>query len=223
MLPEVETKTLTQNVSVQRRTQAAPAERRLPASVRRLLVLVPETLVEEAELARQVWVLASARRLPVVFVGRAGSPAREDRMRWRLASLAALTRDDHVRVTTHITSSDWGTTLRTLREPGDAIVCHAEQTGRQRMRRGPLSDQLARALREPIHVLEGLCAPSEPRALNVGRRMVFWTGVAALVLVFFAIQAALEGLPQDWLQLTLLALTVLGEFALVAVWNRLFD
>ena len=66
-----------------------------------------------------------------------------------------------------------------------------------------------------------MCAPSERGSLGGGRQVLFWAGIAVLVVAFFVIQAALEGLPNNWLQSTLLVLTVLGEFGLVAVWNRL--
>src|SRR5574341_390636 len=78
------------------------ATSRFAPSVRRLVVLIPDAEADEAELAAHLWTMASSRQLAVLLLGICGDAGREPRARRRLATLAALIRDNTVHVETRL-------------------------------------------------------------------------------------------------------------------------
>ncbi|MEW5987175.1 MAG: hypothetical protein AB1791_11115, partial [Chloroflexota bacterium] len=101
--------------------------RPLPAA-RRLVVLVasPDT---PYDLAREVWNLAAPHRLDVLFVALTRRRSERGVLQRLLVSLAAVTRDDHVPVETHLQErGSWLQTVQAVWRPGDLIVCQDGQT-----------------------------------------------------------------------------------------------
>jgi len=197
-----------------------PADEPLPAA-RRLVVLIPDQDTDETELARRIWALASPRGLAVLFLSLSGDPETEYRVRRRLATLAAITRDDWVSVETHLAfTSDWVRAVLTHHRPGDLVVCPAEQNVRRLGMRQPLSQALISALDAPVLALSGFF-PEMPSALpGFTARLARWSILLAIVAGFFWLQVQISQLPDNWLQTALLGLSVLVEFGLIALWNH---
>ena len=122
---------------------SAPA-RPEPLPIKRLIVLVPPDDVDEAVLARRIWTMALHERCEVLYVALVRDVDYEARARRSLALLASMTRDARLQVATHLAfQSQWLKALRPLYQPGDAIVCLAEQTVKRLGRSAqPLSQQL---------------------------------------------------------------------------------
>jgi hypothetical protein len=205
--------------------QPAARTERLSASrapLRRLVVLVPEGALDEAALARQVWALAAASARVVLYLGLSHGAGDEPLVRRRLASLAALTRDDQLIVRTRLaTEPNWLAAARAVQLPGDEWACAAGQAaprwgpfGRQ-----PLSAALAARLGGQVHDLAGVAA--EPRAGQAGRAWLsFWAGAAALVAFFFWLEVRLSHLPDNPGRMALVLLVVVAEFAVLGWWAR---
>ena len=195
----------------------------LPAA-RRLVVLVPDVDLDETALARRIWSLASPNKLSVLYQGVARSPADEPRARRRLATLAALTRDDSIKAGTGLAlETDWLGALMPQLCSGDLIVCHAEQKLSSWRGTLPLGGQLCQALQAPVHLLSGFYAgdPAEP-AHRLGR-VVFWGGAVAILAVAFWLQVQITALPRNWAESALMALSVVAECGLIGLWNRAFN
>jgi hypothetical protein len=186
---------------------------------KRLIVLVAPAEVDEALLACRIWTLAVPSRSDVWYVALAREADDELRARRGLVMLAAITRDDRIHVATQVVfQSHWLTALRPLVQPGDVIVCAAEQTVKRLGRSAqPLSAQLAAALNAPVYVLEGVSVEQPPR------RKV-WPVIREAVP--FAIVAGFLGF-QMWATTQLvrgaagnsvLALSVAVEFSLIWLW-----
>lgn len=193
--------------------------------VNRLLVLVPDEGADGNELARQVWALAAPCELPVLFVCALGAHVnRESAMRLRMATLASMIRDDRVDVSTEVVSrTSWVATVHRLWQPGDLVLCCAEQTvqtlasGRQ-----PLCQVLDFALEIPVFVLTGLyTAPPglKPSGNDIAGRVFYWAVFVAIVVVFFYVEAQIDQQLAGLARTLLLLAIGLVEIGVIAAWG----
>jgi hypothetical protein len=199
-----------------------PADGPLPPA-QRLMVLIPEADVDETEMARRIWSLASPRQLAVVYLSLTPDPLSDARARRRLTTLAAMTRDDWVTVQTQLVSgTDWKRAARAWWRPSDLIVCHAEHMvpgGFLGIWRRPLGRDLAVALNAPVYLLTGfyetLPVPIPCRLA----RLLSWSIPLLILIGFFLIQVQIDHQVTGWLRTTLLTVSVALEFGLVGLWN----
>lgn len=189
-------------------------------TVQRVIVLIPQQEMDDSGLARRIWSLAAPRSLKVLYLGLCVDVSREYRLRRRLVTLAAITRDDRVFVETQLEiGNDWLRTVKTVWRPGDMVVCHAEQIAG--MRRRPLSEAMISTLQVPVCILNGFYSPDRVNpALLKG--VVSWFGSIAIIVGFFWVQAGIERMAKDWAHTALLYLSVVAEFGLIWIWNHLF-
>jgi hypothetical protein len=182
-------------------------------------VLVPLPEVDEAALARRVWTMALRGRSEVLYVALVHDADDEARARRSLALLASMTRDDRLRVSTHLAfQSQWLKALRPLYQPGDAIVCMAEQTVKRLGRSAlPLSGQLVAEFGEVVRVLDGVSVapPSRREVWPLIRNAVPFAIVASfLEFQMWATTQLVRGAASN----TVLALSVVVEFSLIWLW-----
>ena len=186
------------------------------APVHRLVVLIPNLDVDEAELAREIWRLAFPPELAVLLLGLCQNVTEEPRARRRLVTIAALTRDQRVPVKVQLEfGRNWIGKLKAVLEAGDIVVCHAEQ--RTGIWRQPLELALAR-LNIPMLSLKGFISPIY-KSSSFLRESVFWLVSIAVLFVFFLFQIQILRISEEWVRDTVLSLSVLIEFGLVWVWS----
>jgi hypothetical protein len=201
-----------------------PIEVSIPPA-QRLVVLIPDMDVAESELAARIWALASPRELEVLYLGTLHEQREEFRARRRLATLAAITRDDTVRVEIRLVQdSAWLQAVQAVWRSGDLIICHAEQTtavgGLQRV---PLSQALMEELNTPVCILSGYY-PELPREHPKWlAELLAWLPPLVLVVIFFMFQVRITQDATGWAQTVLLCLSVLLEFGLIAIWEHFLD
>jgi len=186
---------------------------------RRLVVLMPNSDINEAEVAREIWKLAFPPRLAVLFLGLCPSINEEPRVRRRLATLAALTRDPRISVDVRLEfGRNWISKMKTVLEEGDLVVCHAEQqTG---IWRQPL--ELALAQRSiPTLTLKGFIPSMYRSSSTLLRESIFWLVSAAIVVGFFWLQIQALRISEAWAKNTLLGLSVLVELGFIWLWHSL--
>jgi hypothetical protein len=187
----------------------------LPA--RRLIVLVPNLDIDETEMARRIWEIASPPGLAVLFFGICRNTDEEAQMRRRLVTLSALTRDPHINVEIQIEfGSGWMRKLKTMLGAGDILICIAEQ--QIGFRRKPISDALSR-LGVPVWTLTGLSTPRRSSPTGLLAEIVFWLVSIAILTGFLLIQVRISYLPNDWAHNTLLFLSVLIEIGILWIWH----
>jgi len=189
---------------------------------RRLMVLIPDQDTDETELARRIWALASPRGLAVVYLGLNRDFATESRARRRLATLAAVTRDDRVNVQTRLeVGVDWMRAVRALWRSGDLVVCHAEQMVRAGgLWRKPLGQALVSDLKAPVYLFSGFYSELPMPSASLTARALSWLIPLAILVGFFLIQVQIDQAVTGWLRTTLLSLSVVAEFGMVLIWNR---
>lgn len=187
-------------------------------AVQRLVVLIPNLDVNEAEIAREIWKLAFPPGLAVLFLGLCPNVNEEPRVRRRLATIAALTRDQRVSVDIQLEfGRDWIKKLKTVLEAGDLVVCHAEQ--QSGLWRQPLELVLA-SLHIPTITLKGFIPSMHKSSSTFLRESVFWMVSLAILAILFWFQSRILRISEEWVKDTLLSLSVLIELGLIWVWNN---
>jgi hypothetical protein len=150
------------------------------------------------------------------------SAADEALVRRRLASLAALTRDEQVVVRTRLaTEQTWLAAARAVQRPGDEWACAAGEAAPRwgLFGRRPLSEALAAGLGQPVHALGGIGAESADFGFRISD-LGFWAGAAAVVAFFFWLEVWLAQLPDTPGRMALVLLVVVAEFAVLAKLGR---
>ena len=191
---------------------------------RRLVVLVPDLDLDEAALARRVWNLAAPNKLAVLYLGLSRSNSEEPHARRQLATLAALTRDDWVTVSTALVAeTEWIDALRRVLRGDDLIVCHREQTAVGWRGARPLGNALCQDLQTPVHLLEGFYAGDPAQAIHPTARFAFWGGSVVILAAAFWLQVQISALPKNWAESALMVLSVVAECGLIGLWSRVFN
>jgi len=200
-----------------------PEGQALPPA-RRLVVLVPDLDVDQAALARRIWNLAAPSKRAVLYLGLTTSSSEEPQARRQLASIAALTRDDWVNVSTAlVVETDWVNALRPQMRAGDVIVCHTEQMLPGWRGARPLGRALCQILQTPVHLLEGFYAGDPAQPAHPTAAFVFWAGAAAILILAFWLQVQINALPKNWAESTLMVISVVAECGLIGLWSRVFN
>lgn len=185
-------------------------------SIRRLIVLVPDLEVDQAELARQIWELASPPGLAVLFFSLCTDISNESHMNRRLIALAAMTREPRVHVETRLEfGRNWIHAIRKIFSPGDIVVCPAEQS--LGWRRKPLG-QILEAAHVPVWTLSGFYSLT-PRTRNWLVELIFWVVSIAIMLGFFWLQTQVVNFSNSWAQNIFLILSVFAEVGLLWGWH----
>lgn len=194
-----------------------------PIALARLVVLLPNTEVNEAMLARAIWVLSMPRGLRVHVVAMIDDWADEGEVRLRLALLTALLRESGIDPSVELEQddADWMRIARRVCRPGDAVVCHAEQTAAvglrgARVEHQPLGACLA-ALRLPVCELSGVITRAP--ALTLRQTARAWLLPFAFVIVTLFLELLFLGWARgwaDWARRAVLAAWTTAEILTVA-------
>lgn len=200
-----------------------PTDQPLPPA-QRLIVLIPDAEVNETEMARRIWRLASPRQLAVVYLGLTPDPLTEAPARRRLTTLAAVTRDEWVNVQTRLViGSDWCRAVQACWRPGDLVVCQAEHMvpgGFLGIWRRPLGQRLVNALRAPVYLLTGLYESLPMPPARRQARLLSWSIPLLTLIIFFMLQVEIDHQMTGWLRTTVLTASVTLEFGLMGLWNK---
>lgn len=195
-----------------------------PQNIRRLLLLLPNADIHEAKLARALWLLAGERQVDVHVVAMIDDWADEGEVRLRIALLSAMLRSSGIESKEYFErdSTDWESIVRRMYQPGDVVVCHAEQTlpmnnGRFLPHFSPLSTQLA-MLHMPVCELRG-AIKAQP-AMTKHRAIRVWVLPMIVICLSFALQVIFVGATRAWAEWSRQAVLIIYTAAeiLSVVW-----
>jgi len=190
----------------------------------RLIVLVPDVDFDQTRFAHQLFELAREHHPPLLLLTRVGDHHRVFSARRQLATLAALTRDEHSVVDTHLFMGGWVEAVRSFWQPGDLVVGHLEQKFTTWAGVKPLAEELIACLQTPVYLLAGFYPIVQPDESPYWQRAVlFDVGAAGILVGFLALQVELLQVAPDWLSKVLLCLSVGLEFILIGGWHFYFS
>jgi hypothetical protein len=187
----------------------------------RLVVLVPDAGLDYVAATRRAWQLANDVGADIQFIGLCKNALQESSLRRQLILMTAMVQEGNVSAEAKVEFGNcWVNVVKSNWQPGDVIVCFAEQRAGLFYR--PLSQILQSDLDISLYILSGLRSKN-PSTINGLSRIALWAGFLAIVVGSFLLQIRFTTLLQDSAQTTLLILSALAEFWLIWAWNNLFD
>ena len=188
--------------------------------VRRLIVLVPESELDLATVARRIRELAGAFENRVLLLGLSSDTTNEPGLRRQLVALSAMVMDKRIFVETKTeVGIHWLSTVKSEWQPGDAIACFsASYPG---FARKPLHQILESNLNSTVYVLAGSHQRERYSASWRVSDAAAWIGSIGLILGFLWLQIKIVQFPQDWAHALLLYLSLFVEIGAIWMWNRL--
>lgn len=189
------------------------------SDILRLVVLVPDGLLDETALAQKVWTLAGNSSVVVQYLGMAASRNRTASLRRMLARLARATAYGHVSSEVRvITGSDWRRKMQLNAKTGDAIVCLASHREMRGLVRGvPLARRLAEDLDNPVHILDGFEMDYRPWRRVAAIEGLAWALAIAVIAGFGWWQTGIPAMATEPLSQIVLGTSVLVE--LLILWK----
>ena len=173
-----------------------------PHPFRRILLLLPNADINEAQLAHALWTLAGEHHASVYVLALIDDWADEAQVRLRVALLSALLRESGIEPEEHYEkdTTDWLSIVRRLYAPGDVVVCHAEQTmlesgGGMTARFSPLSTHIA-MLHMPVCELRGVIKAKT--AMTVRRAIRVWGLPLMVILVSIGLEILFMRWARNW-------------------------
>lgn len=183
----------------------------------RLLVLVPNVELDLPTVTRRVWELANATGSHVQFLGLYSDAAQEPSLRRELIAMSAMVKD--AKVSTEgktIFGKDWVEVVKTHFQPGDLVVCFAEQYIGSSNKL--LSETLHSDLNMPVYVLSGLL-PRKDSYSNWLSQLILWAGSIAILIGFFVLQVKMTDFTKSATHTLFLILSIPAEIWAIWVWN----
>lgn len=189
----------------------------------RLIVLVPDVIIDPLDFAHRVHWLAMEFSRDVLYLAltrRDQDHLALDRM---LATLKAVTADSLCRVESAIVEdADWVEAVRGLYNPGDLVICHENQTVKMpHSETISLEDYLRTYDKMPVDALHGFYQPAPAPARGWARGLVFWLGCLAILGGFSYLELVSTGTVSSPQHKILLIVLLLFEFGLLTEWTRI--
>ncbi len=196
-----------------------------PDSVRknRLLVLVPEGLAGNLDLAKKIYWMAFRSHYDVTYLAFVDNGDERLAISRSMATMKALTGDRGITASMILTPShNWLNTLRENYRPGDKIVCHDEQYFRTGFLRAiPVCDALADIFAAPIESISGFYHPWHVLSRKWLFTLLFWLGIAVIFTLFSILEIQIDQTVQGFARTTLILIVLFLEFGAIWTWNHL--
>jgi len=186
----------------------------------RLIILIPAE-ADYALATKRIWKLSVTTGMHIQLIGLCKDWSQEPSVRRELVTMSALIRDGKVCAEAKVEiGTSWVDVVKHNVQPGDMIVCFAEQQAGLFHR--PLSQILQSNLKMPVYILSGLAPQSSSRS-NWLPQILVWLGAIGIIIGSAFLQIRITSLSENWAQTTLLILSVIGEAWLIWGWNSLFS
>lgn len=190
---------------------------------RRLIVLVPEGLASNSDLAQNIYQMALNDHCDVLYLAFVSDEDNRLMVLRNLATLKALTIADSVVVHSKLTQTEnWLAAVRESYRPGDRIVCHAGHVIRKgAFKTIPIQDMLSEEFNGPITAISGIYHPWQALSRKWLYGLLFWLGClligAGFGFIEFQIDHGLQGFTRTAVLLVMWTLEV-GTFL---AWNHI--
>jgi len=185
--------------------------------VKRLVVLVPNQDIDVAPFSRRIWSLAFPDRLDILLITLPIDPDYLLTAERRLATIAAILRDPRLHIETKVFSSrSWLKIARQVWQPGDLLVCPAEQdisTGIGK--HTPLGLALAATFKAPVYRLKGFYQQPKAGLPNWIKALPYWVILLTTIAGFFKFEATVDASVKGWVGRVLLLVIVAIEIGLI--------
>lgn len=188
----------------------------------RLIVLVPESEIDSAILARKIREAANAMESRVQLIGLSRDPAHAAEVRRRLVTLSAMVEDKTIFVEKTVEfGANWLNAVKPYWRENDVIVCFAGQRNGLAVR--PLDQVLQSNLKATVYVIAGVIQKKERARPSWMSNLLAWSGSIVFILMFFWLQISLSQPPHVGLRTLLLYVSLVAEGGSIWAWNSFFS
>jgi hypothetical protein len=189
----------------------------------RLIVLVPDCLASNLELARKIHWIAIRERRDVLYLTLVDNVEKLLNVSSCMARVKEVTSGNWLVVNTNVTETkNWLKTLREVFVPGDMIICHEEQTVESGFFQTiPMEDYLRSNFQGPVGVVAGFYQPGKVLVKNWLVSFLFWMGFLTIIAVFALLEFRLSLEIKGFTRSILLMMVIFFEFGAIWAWNRI--
>ena len=189
----------------------------------RLIVLLPESLAGDIKLAHHIYRMAGLQQRDVLYLVLVEDEMNQLEVSRRMATMTAATIGETLRVHSRLASrGEWLDALRQAYQPGDSLVCQAEQSVRTAiLRTESVQNTIQRSLQIPVSVLSGFYHPARDQIRLWLFSLLFWLGCLVILAGFTLLEIEISHSTQGPVQVILISIALLVEYALLYIWNRL--
>lgn len=194
-------------------------------SQKQLIVLLPGSLAGNLKISKKIHWLAVQDKYKVLYLTIVESLEKKLTTDRSMVTMKAFTSNNVLRVDSLvILSNEWEMILERAYQPGDMIVCQAEQSVYKTFLHGlPIGKYVEEELNLPVTFLSGFYNPQNEIIKKIIKNLIFWAGsISIIVLFFFFSVDASQG---NNLVIKSLAgiLMMILELCAIWVWTRLFS
>lgn len=194
-----------------------------PSGKMRLIVLLPECLAGDTELAHHINRMANRHARDVLYF-----PMLEDKtdplsVSRRMTTMTAATAGEDITVSSRwISRRNWLKTLQEVYQPGDMLVCMAEQSVKTGfMQAMSMQEYLQSVVQIPCQAVSGFYHPVHDNARQWLFPVVIWTVALAIVIGFTVMEFNIDQSLHGVTRIILLLLAVGLELGILTFWTSL--
>lgn len=161
---------------------------------KRLIVLIPDGLAGNLELAQKIYRMAAHQGCEVHYLALVDQGEDMLTITRHMATMKAVTAANTLVVHSSVTETRrWLNALREIYRPGDRVVCHAEQSVKNGfLKTMPIDEFLQDSLNFPVHTLSGFYHPQQIQVRRWVYTLVTWIGFLAILAVFTGLEIELD-------------------------------
>jgi hypothetical protein len=187
----------------------------------RLVVLIPESLAGNTDLAHEVHRLALREGCNVLYLALVDDVQNRLVVLRDMATMKAATFEQGLVVEISLTDTGhWLNSLKDLYCAGDIIVCHAEQVVKDGfLRTIPLNDYLKSHFSAPVRMISHFYHPLRTQARQWLNGILFWLGCLTILAVFFTLEIRVDQIMPGPVRVSLLSLLLVGELGTLLTWS----
>jgi hypothetical protein len=188
----------------------------------RLIVIIPDCLAGNRELAHKIFWIALRERCNVLYFTLVEDHTDMLSLSQRMAAMNAATGKNCTTVDSMLVNVEqWLKTLRQTYSPGDRIVCHEEQLVKQGFRTlVPITDFLHDALNFPVFSLSGFYHPQQIQVRKWMHEVFAWLGFMIILAGFTVLEIQLDHFLLGIIGKVVLCILLTFEILAIWAWNN---
>jgi hypothetical protein len=190
---------------------------------KRMVVLIPSQITDEAKISRYLFNLAAKSNSDVILLTLVSNYEEEYSEKMRLATINALVSNPHFNVEHQIIwGNSWIKAVKEVIRPGDLILCPKELTIPVKLFwQEPLSIRILKSINVPLLTYSGFFDLTRISPLVLFKKAIYWVGLLVVLVGFFWIESEVDISRAGWQSNFVLFIIVLAEIAAIYFWSSI--
>lgn len=195
----------------------------MPSENGRLIVLLPESLSGNLDLARKIYWMAANSGKDVLYLTLLDRNDSILAVYREIVTMKAVTESNMVHAGSMLVPAAlWFQKLQAILKPNDIVICQNEQFVRQgHFKSVKVAEYLVSSLDNKIITINGFYKPGSVQILTWLRAMFFWLGSLVILAGFTMLELQVNKVMRGISGTLILAAIVSLEFGTVWIWNKI--